>query len=250
MSDVPAGTAPAPDPGQGGGPEGGSPAAPGQEHDLEWYKSQYEQLHPEFTRRSQALSEAEQRAQQYEDLFEALNDPEQAPDILKELGYDLGEAESKPEGQDPDEFEDPLEGKVAELEKVITQLQSEREEQAQSKEEEAALNARDEDIDQAITYIQGQEGVPELTEDEQAVLGNLAIAMVDEEGVPDVLGAYNRLYGEGGLLETNRKRWIDTKTGALTAPLGHGDTSEKRPTNRKERVAYIDARLRALDEQQ
>lgn len=243
-----------PDPSQTANPETGQgapgEAGQGDEHPLEWYREQYEQIRPEYTRATQARSAAEERASQYEALFEALSDPEQAPEILRELGYEMDTGE-EPEGQvtPDDEFVDPLEAKVAELEQLAQHIQSEREQEAQSAEEERILNLRDEYIDSAIKHLQDQEGTAELDDDDVEVLGNLAIVMADAEGVPDVLGAYNRLYGEKGLLENHRQRWIDTKN-AFPAPLGQSGSSEKRPTNRRERVQFLDARMRALDAQQ
>lgn len=237
-------------PGNGQEAEGGSEWT--REHPPEWYADQYEKLQPEFTRRSQSLAETQERAQQYEELFEALNDPEQAQEILAELGYELESGSDEGQGPEGEDFEfvDPLEQKVAELEQLAEYLQSEREQEAQSAEEAALMDMRDDYIDNAIDFLKNQEDTPELSEQEEEILGNLAIAMTDEEGVPDVLGAYNRLYGEDGLLETNRSRWIQSKTGAITAPLGSSGSSERRPTNRRERVAFLDARMRALDADQ
>lgn len=232
-------------------PEVPEQTAPAEEHDLEWYKTQYEQLRPEYTRTTQARSAAEERASQYEALFEALNDPEQAPEILRELGYDFDDGSESGQDVEPeDEFADPLEQKVAELEGILDEIQKTRQEEARSAEEESLLNMRDEYIDNAIQYIKSQPGTPALDDDETDILGNLAITMADQEGVPDVIGAYNRLYGDNGIIETNRERWIDTKNGAIPAPLGHSGSSEQRPTNRRERVAYFDSRMRALDAQQ
>lgn len=222
------------------------------EHDLDWYKSQYEQLRPEFTRATQARSEAEERASQYESLFESLSDPEQAPEILRELGYEMDTGE-EPEGQVPDDevdFRDPLEEQVRELQELANFIQAEREQEAQSAEEAEILDLRDEYIDNALDYIRTQPGTPDFTDDETEILGNLAVAMADQDGVPDVVGAFNRLYGDQGILETNRERWISTKNGAIPAPLGASGSSEQRPTNRQERVAYLDARMRALEAQQ
>lgn len=235
------------------------PAAPDNqggtdEHDLSWYKEQYEQIRPEFTRVTQARSEAEQRASEYEDLFTRLQDPEEAAEILAELGYEMDTGTEEPTGQgepsSDDDWTDPLEAQVKELQELAEFIQAEREQEAQSAQEEELLNLRDEYIDNAFEYLASQPGTPEFTDDEQEILGNLAIAMKDEDGVPDVIGAYNRLYGESGILETNRERWISTKNGALPAPLGRSGDSEQRPTNRKERVAYLDARMRALDSDQ
>lgn len=79
------------------------------------------------------------------------------------------------------------------------------------------------------------------------MLGNLAIAMENEQGVPDVQGAFDALYGNDGVLETNRGRWIDSKQSAFAAPLGSPIPQDRKPSNSRERVAFIDERARALD---
>lgn len=244
---------PAPDEGQAGGEGVQVPEQqqPGQGFDFE---QGYNELRPKFTQTAQELAEARERASQYEALFEVLQDPEspEAQEILAELGYemDIGDDEPATYEPDTDEWADPLEQEVKQLKELADFIMAEREQEAQSAQEAELLGLRDEYIDDAIAYINAQPDTPDLNADEQEILGNLAIAMADEEGVPDVQGAYNRLYGEEGLLETNRERWISTKNGALPAPLGHSGSSEKRPTNRRERVAYLDGRMRALDAEQ
>jgi hypothetical protein len=74
--------------------------------------------------------------------------------------------------------------------------------------------------------------------------------MANEQGVPDVEGAYELLYGDKGVLETNRERWIASKTGATSPPRGTSIPAEQKPKTARERAAYIDARVAALDAQQ
>lgn len=238
------------------GPEGqpgGTNEVPTDGQDFDYVQG-YTELRPKFTQTTQALAEAQQRASQYEALFETLQDPEspEAQELLAELGYEMETdpdltAEPPP---DADEWADPLEAEVRELKELTARLVEEREQEALTAQEQELETIRDDYIDDAIAFIAQQPGQPEFTDDEQEILGNLAIAMKDEDGVPDVQAAYNRLYGEDGLLEINRARWIDTKTGALRAPHGHSGASDKRPTNRRERVAFLSERMQRLDAQQ
>lgn len=240
MDNVGAGT-PAPDQGQVGQQ---TPAAPDQgqaQPSVNW-EAQYNELRPEYTRATQRLSE-------YEQLFEALQDPEHQAEILSQLGLELDTGPGDEGIEDPDEWVDPLEQKYNELEQELEGLKSERELEAQQAQEEELLEMRDAYIDDALEYIADSLDL-RFSEKEEEVLGNLAIAMA-EDGVPDVQGAYNALYGEGeSVLEVNRQRWIDSKTGAIQAPRGAAVSADKRPTNRRERIAYIDERMRALEQQQ
>ena len=66
---------------------------------------------------------------------------------------------------------------------------------------------------------------------EEEALGNLAISMETDKGVPDVQAAYELIYGGEGVLETNRTRWIDSKRGAFSAPLGSTIPADQKPQN-------------------
>lgn len=235
---------PAPDEGQAGQPV----VTPDEGQVTDWearareLEEQYGNLRPEFTRTTQRLSE-------YEQLFEALQDPERQAETLAQFGLELdtGPADT---GAPDDEFVDPLEKEVAELREWKANLESERELEAKTAQEAQLLEARDEYVDEAIEFIEKQPNIPKFSNKEKEVLGNLAIAMTGEDGVPDVQGAYNALYGEESVLEAARSRWIDSKTGAIQAPRGAAVSSETRPTNRRERVAYMDERVAALEAQQ
>jgi hypothetical protein len=234
MSDLGISNTPAPDDGQAGG-EGR------QSFDFE---QGYNQLRPEYTRTTQQLSEAQQRLSDYEAFMEAVSDPETQAEALASLGFEM-DTGAAPE----DEFEDPLEQEVQYLRAAVDELRQGRELEAATQEEQAVLDARDDYIGQTLDYIESARNM-QFTPHDEEVLGNLAIAMSDDEGVPDVQGAFNALYGEEGLLERQRQQWIDSKMGAYTAPLGTTIPADKRPTSRAERIDFVDRRLQALDQMQ
>lgn len=212
----------------------------------------YNQLRPEFTRVTQELGSTRDRLSEYEQLFEALHDPD--PEVqnaaMEALGLELdtGSPGSKPAAAD-DDFVDPLEEELQRLRGTVDELRSARELEASERENQKLDELRDQFIDESLDYIEDQLKV-KFSDREAEALGNLAIAMSDDEDVPDVQGAYTLLYGEEGVLETNRKRWIDSKTGAAQAPLGTSIPADKKPQSKSDRIAYIDERMRALDQQQ
>ena len=228
--------------GQGGNEAPGS----GQGFDFE---RAYGELQPEFTRRSQRLSE-------YEGLFAALHDPD--PEVQQAaadyIGLELvpeetGAPAPPASGTSEEEWEDPLEKEVQELRATVAELRqrSELEDTRQQAAETEEL--RDDYIDQNLELIEQQMG-RKLKPQEDEVIGNLAIAMEDEDGVPDVMGAYQRLYGDDGVLEAVREQWIETKTSAGQAPSITALKAEKKLDTPAQRIDYIDRRARDMADQQ
>lgn len=227
----------------------GAPGAPdsGQGFD---YEQAYGQLRPEYTRATQQLS-------QYEGLFAALHDPD--PDVqaaaFEYLGLEPvteevpGPAQRPGQQADEGEWEDPLEKTVQELQATVAELRARGEQEDESRRSAELDDKRDEFIDLNLEVIEEQIG-RKLSPQEDEVLGNLAIAMEDEDGVPDVMGAYARLYGEDGVLEINRSQWIESKTSAAQAPQLSSLPADKRPQTAQQRVDYIDRRWRDLEDQQ
>jgi hypothetical protein len=208
------------------------------------FEKGYNELRPEYTRTSQRLSE-------YEALFVSLHDPD--PEVqqaaMAALGLELDTGSQGGQPQTPQEWEDPLEKEIHELRATVDDLRSAREQESQREENERIIGLRDQFIGESIDYIENEKNV-KFNEKEEEALGNLAIAMTDAEGVPDVVAAYNLLYGDEGVLETNRQRWIESKTGAKQPPLGSTIPAEQKPQTKSDRINYIDERMRALDQQQ
>lgn len=223
-----------------------NPAGNGQEFD---YQRSYNELRPEFTRATQELSSANNRLSEYEQLFEALHDsdPEVQAAAMEALGLEM-DTGSPAGGAGHEEFVDPLEQELRETRAIVDELRSARELEAREAEAASLVGMRDEYIGEAIGFIE-QNLKQQFSQREEEALGNLAIAM-EKDGVPDVQGAYQLLYGEQGVLETNRERWISSKTGAYGAPLGTSIPADQRPATKADRISYIDERMRAIDSQQ
>jgi hypothetical protein len=217
------------------------------------YEGGYNELRPEYTRATQELSEVTGRLSEYEALFEALNDPDRQAEALGVLGFEPAETGAPQGGTDVDtsEWTDPLEEEIKSLKEAVDGLRSQSELEAEQREQNELLELRDDYIGEAISYIEDQTG-RKFSEEQERVLGNLAIANEGEDGVPDVQTAYNLLYGEKGIVELERSNWIDTKTGAFQAPGGRSAPATKKPVEmtERERVAYLDERYAQMERQQ
>jgi hypothetical protein len=229
--------------------QGGEPVSP----TTDWER-QYNELRPEYTRVTQELSGYRDQVSEYEQLYEALHDSD--PDVQAQAMAALGlELDTGSQQEAVDEFADPLESEVQELRSYVEELRSARELETVQQETEALTDLRDEYIGDVIGFL--EDGLKpsygdnfKFSENEEEALGNLAIQMADERGVPDVEGAYRLLYGEAGVLETNRERWIASKTGAWQPPNGTTVPATQRPANRAERIAYFDQRVAQQDAMQ
>lgn len=207
----------------------------------------YNELRPRWTQDTQRLSE-------YEQLFEALQDPETQAEALAALGLELETGAQPGEGEDAnlENWDDPLEKEIAELKGTVNELRSQRELEAEQQEEEELIELRDEYIGQAITQIES--GLKEqnpafkgFAPEDERVLGNLAIAMEREDGVPDVEAAYNELYGKDSVVERSFAQRVAHRQGAPRVPQGLPAPSQKKPTTGRERAQLFDERLSAME---
>jgi len=208
----------------------------------------YQELRPRWTQDTQRLSE-------YEQLFSALQDPETQADALSALGFEMETGAQPGESKDADlsEWDDPLEREIQELKGTVNELRSQRELEASQREEQELIELRDDYLSEAITHIENglKEQNPNFkgfdTKDE-VTLGNLAIAMEREDGVPDVEGAYNALYGKDSVVERAFANRVAKRQGVPQAPGGQSAPAFKKPTTGKERAQLFDERLRAMEQ--
>lgn len=225
--------------------QAGDPSQAGSEFD---YQRGYESLRPEYTRATQELSQTREQLTEYEQLFAALQDPTTQAEALAALGYELDAGAPGSSAPGPDEFVDPLEEEVRSLREQVAAIDQFRQEQVSTQQEQDLIAMRDQYIGEAISFIEENKNV-KFSPKAEEVLGNLAIAMESADGVPDVQAAYEAIYGESGVLETERTAWIDSKRAAAQPPLGTTLPADKRPASRAERINYVDERMRALEDQ-
>lgn len=232
----------------------GTTEAPGQPSGQGFdFERAYGEIRPAYTQATQRLSE-------YESLIAGLHDPD--PEVQAQaaqlLGLEFAEETGAPPTTTPaveeEEWEDPLEKRVEELSGIVSELRERGELEANQKADEETLDLRDEYIGESITAIEeqlSQGGKPfKFSDQEEEVLGNLAISMADDDDIPDVQGAYEALLGDSGIFETRFQQRIESKRGAAQAPLGTSIPADKKPRNAEERIAYMDERWRAMQDQQ
>lgn len=205
----------------------------------------YNELRPEYTRTTQELANMRDKVSDFEQLFDGLHDPD--PEVQAAAMAALGlELEQKQEAQQ--EFVDPVERELAELRATVTNLQSRTAQDDAIRQAYELNELRDDYIGEAIGVIEGSLNL-KFNDREEEALGNLAISMVNDQGIPDVQGAYNLLYGEQGAFDAVRQREIDLLRGAGRPPLGSSIPADRRPKTANERVQYVDERIRAFDQQ-
>lgn len=242
-------------PGQGAG-QGAEAPGNGAGQGLD-YERAYGELRPEYTRATQEAAQYRDRLSEYEGLFEALHssDPEVQAQALDALGLEPAEAGSPGKQQDDEDWQDPLEVELKQANERLAALESAREQETAQREAQEMEALKSDYIGEAIGFIEdalgeGQDKPFRFSEREEEVLGNLAIAMTGDDGMPDVRSAYQALYGDEGFLEVNRSKWIDTKTGANPAPLGTSIPAEQKPRTKRDRVAWADERWAQIERQQ
>lgn len=207
----------------------------------------YQELRPRWTQDTQRLSE-------YEQLFEALQDPETQAEAISALGFELdtgAQPDAAPEA-DLSEWDDPLEKEIQALKGTVDELRSQRELEAEQREEQELIELRDEYVGEAITHVENglKEQNPNFKgfePEDEVVLGNLAIVMEREDGVPDVEGAFNALYGKDSVVERAFATRVARRQGIPQAPGGTSAPAFKKPTNARERAQLFDERLAAAE---
>ncbi len=170
--------------------------------DVDW-EQRYKDTQADYTRVAQERAE-------YEAVVSAAQDPDhpQHTEALNYLGLEAAEAE-----EDEDEYLDPYDELRAELDQLKEGMSA----QEQAAQEEAVEDAEDAYVSQQLEEI-GKEAKREFSQEEIQLLGDLALSRRDEDGIPDVKGAYELVYKT--VLEKQRGQWLDSKRAAATAPVG------------------------------
>ena len=170
------------------------------------YEKRYSDLRPEYDRTTQRLS-------QYEQFIGNLRNPETQAEALRALGFDLEDENAEPD-DDYTDPEDRYEQRFAQIEQF---LQQEAEAKAQADYEKLERQY----LDEQVAEIAKSESV-ELTAEEREAVEGLADRMRDEDGIPDVKGAYELL---SRAAEARQKRYVKSKK-APKVELGAAGTEK------------------------
>lgn len=197
----------------------------------------YKQMRDAFSQKTQTLAQERQELREAKELRDALQDPEQAPDVLRRFGYDVED----PDQDDYDEYDsdelEQLKAQVAEL-RQAREAESTQAEQAQRQQAEVAY------INQGLTDLQQRTGRDDFSEEEFNALGHLSTTLRDENGFPDVQAAYELLYTQ--VLPKERDRWVKSKS-SPQAPSGRAGVQVPDLDNPQGRDDYMAQRLAQLE---
>ena len=156
-----------------------TPEAPVEDTPLVDYEARYNNLRPEFDRRSQQLREYEERLAAYE------------------------QAQQEPEDDYEDfEYEDQVaRQEIAQLKALLSKQQEDTRKQQEAEQERKF-------IENNIELLE-KEQEEEFSDDEFEALGIFAERYRDEEGKPDIARAYEHLFGK--IVKPRREKYVSTK---------------------------------------
>lgn len=137
------------------------------------WQERYENLQPEFTRATQAVS-------QYEQLIGALQSED--PDTRLQAAQVLGLELAAQANQEPDE---ELSFADEQARKQLSELQAWKEQLTQGAQQQAQEQRDIDHIGVGLADLQGKLG-RDLTDSEQQILGDSAWANRDEQGLPNI----------------------------------------------------------------
>jgi len=158
---------------------------------VDWEK-RYGDLRPEYDRQQQLISAARRGD----------------PDAIAELGFQVVDEEPEDHADDEDDYDDPLERRLAEVE-ARQQAQAEAQ---QAEEFEQLVDAY---LEQELGRIEKDAG-RKFTEEQKWLIGSAAIADWGDEDTPDVQAAFERY---GAAAKAEREDYIRSKR-APRAPSG------------------------------
>lgn len=183
------------------------------------FESRYNNLRPDYDRKSQRLAELEAEREQW---LASQQEPEEDDGEYEE--YDFEDSVARQRLED-------LEARIAEREQAETLAAQQAEESAH--------------IDSELEAIE-KETQDEFSQEESDWIGNYALAHKDEHGKPDVRLAYKTYID---LIEGRKSKWISTKkaprpgTGAAAKEEVKLDTSDDRSRYMAQRLEELDGGL-------
>ena len=190
------------------------------------FEQRYNDLRPEFDRRSQALSQAEQM----QEALSGLAGPEAQAQALMSLGIELED------DQDDDYESDDPDTRLERLEQTI-------EEQQAMAEQQAYVEAEQNFLVDGIEALEQREG-REFSEQEVAILASVARANRLDDGTPDLSLANDHLTE---LLTERQKSWIESKRGGRRPGSGVAAGKAVDLNDPESRVQFMAERIEAAD---
>lgn len=199
--------------------------------DREWLAQRYQQMQADYTRKTMGLGEQRQEIEQNA-LQQWADAVQQNPSLLKQLNLDerrLIEEFGYAPQEDEDEFADPEEARIAELDQRLAAFEQEKQQNAQ-------YEAEADFVESELEKLEKQTGQT-FDEDEANWIFDLSRARRTPRGLPDVKSAVN-------LLDTFGKKRVSAFKESKKAPRppAQGKSGSKAfdPTNKAERLAAME----------
>lgn len=179
----------------------------------QYVEQAYKQLQGDYTRKrqadSQAAREAQERAEQYEALFSALENPETQAEALAALGFDLEQADGPGLVENPELDPHQIQQVMSEWE----QFKAQQQEQEMSQYLESMEQELFSEIDAKTKHLGG---LPETVRD--AIFDHALAIELTEDGQVDVARAVKDF--EDDVFSWAQERYVNSKREAAQAPAG------------------------------
>lgn len=190
---------------------------PDWESDDNPYRKRYEDIRPQFDRTNQEVA-------QYRQLVEAArsDDPEVRNAALQELGYEVADDD------EPDTDDD-----FTRLARTVEQLQGKLSQWEQQEQTRSQQEAEISYLDSEFSRIEKAES-REFSDEDIEIIAALADRMRDDQGRPNVEGAYKKVLAYGSEVAKRQRQ-------AKRAPQVHsGKAGKKQPdlSNKDARIRY------------
>lgn len=161
------------------------------------------------------------------------NDPDFQSQVLQELGYEIDGGDPDP---NPQEFLDPSDQRVAQLEAELAEMRAWRGQQDQ----QAQLEALEAHVEGQLSQIPGLED-----SDKDWIVARAVALPPAEDGTPDIGTAYEEFQA---LEQAMQKRWVQSKRTSHVSAVGQPGTQTPNLDDDQQRVAYMAERLRDLND--
>lgn len=207
--------------------------------DREWFAERVQKLRADYTKKTQSLAEERREAEQAQQIITALRNPQVAPAILAQFGYDerkMLELYGYQTDEEPDEAPD-LYDEVEGLKQTLAQQQ----EAAQRAQYEAQV---EDHIAGEIEALEKKEK-REFDAEEHQLLDVYARANPKPDGTPNVEGAFNLL---SGIVKSRFEARLKPKQQTPRPPGGGKPGSRQVDLSKESREGRLERMAEAVNE--
>lgn len=193
--------------------------------DREWLGKRHAEMQSAFTRKTMETAKERQEAESAQQLLAALNDPETAPALLSQLGWEV----EAPDLEAEVGAEEGLYADDPRIDHIQSQLQAMQAEQASATAEELEADL----IAEQLVVLEKSLG-RELTVEEHNLIADQARLHSSELGVPDVAAGFESIEG---IMRQREQAWRDAKKAPRRLTRGQAAETTHDLSTREGRIA-------------